>query len=147
MGAEVSWDPSATGVLRLPSGRLVRGRGLRSSVPEGLEPNFGVYLQGDGSPAVDWPSRWVRWLDWRLPGDREDAEAAFREAWERGPQPNASRWLAPAAGDGLAPLWPVWRSSTALHPDTPSPMSGSTTTPTPSRLPGNAAASSTSTRS
>lgn len=32
---------------------------------------------------MGWPSRWVRWPDWRLPVDRDDAEAAFREARKR----------------------------------------------------------------
>ncbi|MFZ2527773.1 MAG: protein phosphatase, partial [Rhodococcus sp. (in: high G+C Gram-positive bacteria)] len=39
------WDPAAAGVLRLPSGRLVRGRGLRRPVPDGPLPTFAVYLQ------------------------------------------------------------------------------------------------------
>ncbi len=71
------------GVLRLPSGRLVRGRGLSQPVPDGALPQFGLYLQGKTPPPVGWPSRWVRWPDWRLPIDRDDAEAAFREAWTR----------------------------------------------------------------
>jgi protein-tyrosine phosphatase len=29
---------------------------------------------------MDWPSRWVRWPDFRLPADPEDARAAFAEA-------------------------------------------------------------------
>ena len=32
------------GVLELPSGRLVRGRGLWSPFPAGPKPDFGVYL-------------------------------------------------------------------------------------------------------
>ena len=34
------------GVLRLPSGRLVRGRGLRRPLPEGPQPTFALYLLG-----------------------------------------------------------------------------------------------------
>ena len=34
------------GVLRLPSGRLVRGRGLSRPLPEGPAPAFGLYLLG-----------------------------------------------------------------------------------------------------
>ena len=32
---------------------------------------------------MNWPSRWVRWPDWWLPVDHEDARAALREVWER----------------------------------------------------------------
>ncbi|WP_106177519.1 protein-tyrosine phosphatase family protein [Prauserella shujinwangii] len=78
-----TWAPSAAGVLRLPSGRLVRGRGLRRPLPEGPEPEFGLYLLGHEPPAMPWESRWLRWPDFRLPADREAARAALREAWER----------------------------------------------------------------
>lgn len=85
MGEETytTWDPSAPGVLRLPSGRLVRGRGLRRPLPEGPEPGFGVYLLGHEPPAVGWRSRWLRWPDFRLPSDRTAAAETLREAWER----------------------------------------------------------------
>ncbi|MDT0166515.1 protein phosphatase [Actinotalea sp. AC32] len=84
-----AWDGSAvpgTGVLALPSGRLVRGRALRRPVPAGPEPQFGVYLLGRepvGAAAPAWPSRWVRWPDFRPPADRADAHAALVEAWQR----------------------------------------------------------------
>lgn len=77
------WEPGATGVLRLPSGRLVRGRGLRRPLPEGQPPTFGLYLLGHEPPAVDWDSRWIRWPDFRLPSDRTAAAEALLEAWER----------------------------------------------------------------
>ncbi|MFI2606600.1 protein phosphatase [Kitasatospora sp. NPDC018619] len=77
-----TWDPTSPGVLRLPSGRLLRGRGLSLPRPPGPRPDFGLYLLGR-PPRVDWPSRWVRWPDFRLPADRADAADAFREAWER----------------------------------------------------------------
>ncbi|NUW30769.1 protein phosphatase [Nonomuraea sp. SMC257] len=77
------WDPGTTGVLRLPSGRLVRGRGLRHPLPEGPAPAFGVYLLGKEPPAVSWEARWVRWPDFWLPADRAAAAGALREAWER----------------------------------------------------------------
>ena len=32
--------------MRLPSGRLIRGRGLRNPLPVGQTPTFGVYLLG-----------------------------------------------------------------------------------------------------
>jgi hypothetical protein len=80
-----SWDPAGAGVLRLPSGRLVRGRGLRRPLPPGPEPTFAVYLLGRVPPAVGWDSRWVRWPDFWLPSDRIQADQALREAWERAP--------------------------------------------------------------
>jgi rhodanese/phosphatase family protein len=77
------WDADAPGVLALPSGRLVRGRPLSLPVPGGPLPAFGLYLLGREPPATAWPSRWVRWPDFRLPSDPADAAAAFRDAWER----------------------------------------------------------------
>jgi len=78
-----TWDPEADGVLRLPSGRLVRGRGLRKPLPAGLVPEFGLYLLGQAPPAMSWESRWLRWPDFRLPADRAEAAGVLREAWER----------------------------------------------------------------
>jgi len=70
-------------VLRLPSGRKVRGRGLRHPVPDGPVPSFGVYLLGHRPPDTPWQARWVRWHDFWLPADRGDATDALRELWER----------------------------------------------------------------
>lgn len=78
-----TWDPEAPGVLRLPSGRLVRGRGLHRSLPPGPEPEFALYLLGRRPVPVDWESRWLRWPDFRLPADRADARDALRQVWER----------------------------------------------------------------
>ncbi len=78
-----AWDPTGAGVLRLPSGRLVRGRGLRRPPPPGLPPTFGVYLLGATPPPSAWESRWLRWPDFRLPSDREQARDVLHEAWER----------------------------------------------------------------
>ena len=77
------WDSAGVGVVQLPSGRLVRGRGLRRGVPPGPEPTFGVYLLGSAPPATPWEQRWVRWPDFWLPRDREQARAALLDAWER----------------------------------------------------------------
>jgi hypothetical protein len=77
------WEPGAAGVLRLPSGRLVRGRGLRRPLPPGPVPTFALHLLGHEPPAVAWESRWVRWPDFRLPTDRAAAAEALREAWRR----------------------------------------------------------------
>lgn len=77
------WDPTAPGVMRLPSGRLVRGRGLGRPLPDGPLPTFALYLLGKRPPEVEWEHTWVRWPDFRLPSDRAEAARALREAWER----------------------------------------------------------------
>lgn len=79
-----AWEPTAAGVLRLPSGRLVRGRGLRRGPsPDGLEPAFALYLLGREPAPVPWESRWLRWPDFWLPSDRVTAADALGEAWTR----------------------------------------------------------------
>ncbi|MFF1379918.1 protein-tyrosine phosphatase family protein [Streptomyces sp. NPDC058308] len=82
-GSAPTWRPGAPGVLRLPSGRLVRGRGLRRPLPEGDVPGLGVYLLGKQPAEVPWEARWLRWPDFRLPVDREAARKLLREVWER----------------------------------------------------------------
>ncbi len=77
------WDESAAGVLRLPSGVLVRGRGLRRPVPPGPAPEFALYLLGRLPPEVPWPTRWVRWPDRWLPSSRNDARDALVELYRR----------------------------------------------------------------
>ncbi|MFF9274009.1 protein-tyrosine phosphatase family protein [Streptomyces griseosporeus] len=78
------WREGQAGVVRLPSGRLVRGRGLRRPPdPAAPDPTYGVYLLGEQPPANAWESRWIRWPDFRLPADREAARAILTEAWER----------------------------------------------------------------
>ena len=79
----MSWDPAGPGILALPSGRLVRGRGLRRPLPPRPVPEFGVYLLGAEPAPVAWESRWLRWPDFRLPADRALAEKLLGEAWER----------------------------------------------------------------
>ncbi|OKK04674.1 protein phosphatase [Streptomyces sp. CB03234] len=78
-----TWNPIDPGVLRLPSGRLVRGRGLRRPLPGGPAPAYGVYLLGKRPPEVPWEARWLRWPDFRLPSSPADARTVLREAWER----------------------------------------------------------------
>ncbi|MGN6793270.1 MAG: protein-tyrosine phosphatase family protein [Streptosporangiaceae bacterium] len=82
------WDPAAPGVLRLPSGRLVRGRGLGRPLPGGpaslgMLPEFGLYLLGSDPPEVAWESRGLRWPDFGLPADRAQAASLLAEAWRR----------------------------------------------------------------
>jgi Swiss Army Knife protein, DSP-PTPase phosphatase domain len=84
-----AWDPAAPGILKLPSGRLVRGRGLRQPLPAGdsaslaLLPEFGLYLLGSEPPDVAWESRWLRWPDFGLPADRAQTARMLAEAWRR----------------------------------------------------------------
>ncbi|WP_125611251.1 protein-tyrosine phosphatase family protein [Specibacter cremeus] len=80
-----TWDSDAAGVLRLPSGRLVRGRALLRPVPPGPAPDFALYLLGHRPPRVAWESRWVRWHDFWLPADRGSTFEALHEAWSRAP--------------------------------------------------------------
>ncbi|QMU67502.1 protein-tyrosine phosphatase family protein [Streptacidiphilus sp. P02-A3a] len=78
-----AWEPGAAGVLRLPSGRMVRGRGLGFPLPEGPVPGFALYLLGHQPPPVAWEARWVRWPDFRLPSDPAAAREALCEALAR----------------------------------------------------------------
>jgi len=77
------WDTTAAGVLRLPSGRLVRGRGLLRSLPDGPTPKFALYLLGEEPPAVEWEARWLRWPDFGLPADPAATRESLEEAWTR----------------------------------------------------------------
>ncbi|MPY62054.1 protein-tyrosine phosphatase family protein [Streptomyces spongiae] len=77
------WNPTDPGVLRLPSGRLVRGRGLRNPLPEGPAPTYAVYLLGKQPPEVPWHADWLRWPDFRLPSDRTRAEETLKNVWSR----------------------------------------------------------------
>ncbi|WP_416986308.1 protein-tyrosine phosphatase family protein [Streptomyces sp. T028] len=78
------WRADEPGVLVLPSGRTVRGRGLRRELgPGAAVPSYGLCLLGKEPPELPWEVRWVRWPDFRLPADPADARAAFTEAWRR----------------------------------------------------------------
>ncbi|WP_151773336.1 protein-tyrosine phosphatase family protein [Streptomyces abyssomicinicus] len=98
------WPGDGPGVVRLPSGRLVRGRGLRDALPPGPVPEFGLYLQARRAPEVPWEARLLRWPDFRLPADREEARSALAEVWELA----ADRRVEVACGGGRG------RTGTAL---------------------------------
>ena len=78
-----TWELTVPGVLRLPSGRLVRGRALRRPLPAGPQPEFGLYLLSKAPPEVAWESKWLRWPDFWLPADPTATATALREAWAR----------------------------------------------------------------
>ncbi|MDO5710122.1 MAG: protein-tyrosine phosphatase family protein [Micrococcales bacterium] len=92
------WDLGTPGVFSLPSGRLVRGRGLRLPLPDGLLPEFAVHLLSKRPEAVSWESRWIRWPDFGLPTNRRDARNALTEAWRRAAQERVE--IACAGGRG-----------------------------------------------
>ncbi|NJC21238.1 protein-tyrosine phosphatase [Arthrobacter pigmenti] len=77
------WEPTSPGVLRLPSGRLVRGRALSQPSPPGPHPDFAVYLLDREPDPMMWESRWIQWPDFRLPADRTRARQVLEEAWNR----------------------------------------------------------------
>jgi hypothetical protein len=79
----VSWPDGTPGVVQLPSGRRVRGRGLRRPLPAGPLPEFGVYLLGRPPGPVAWESAWLPWPDFRLPRDPAAARTVLAEAWRR----------------------------------------------------------------
>ncbi|GAA3192857.1 protein-tyrosine phosphatase family protein [Dactylosporangium siamense] len=74
------WPADTPGLLRLPSGRVVRGRPLSKPVPDGAVPTLGVYLLGKEPAATAWPARWVQWPDFGLPRDRDALRDALQAA-------------------------------------------------------------------
>jgi hypothetical protein len=78
----IPW-PAGPGVVELPDGRRIRGRGLRNPEPDGPPPDFGVYLLGRDPGPFPWGHRWVRWSDFRLPASTPDALEALGEAFAR----------------------------------------------------------------
>jgi hypothetical protein len=63
----------------LPSGARIRGRPLAE--PPATPADFLLALAAGPLPA--WPHRRIRWPDFWIPTDREDALAALREALDR----------------------------------------------------------------
>lgn len=100
----MTWAADDAGVVCLPDGRLIRGTGVRRSRGQVPAPKFAVYLLGRDPRVTDWPSRWVRWPDFRLPTSTEDAVDALRQAHELA----ASERVEIACGGGIG------RTGTAL---------------------------------
>jgi hypothetical protein len=77
------WTVGRPGVMALPSGRLIRGIGLRNDELPGPDPEFGLYLARSDLHGVPWEYRWVDWPDYQLPADPAAAREAFAAAWQR----------------------------------------------------------------
>jgi Protein-tyrosine phosphatase len=86
------------GVIALPDGTLVRGRGRREPFPPGPLPDFGLYLGhpqredrrrlGRGFPRrpvwrPGWTAAWIDWPDFRTPRDPHDAVEKITMAYRR----------------------------------------------------------------
>ena len=94
----MTWADGTPGLLELPSGLRVRGRGVRRPLPGGPEPDFAVHLLGRTPPPVPWESRWVRWPDMWLPRRPSQLCAALEEVRRRAPTERVE--LACAGGRG-----------------------------------------------
>jgi hypothetical protein len=78
-----AWPEATPGLLPLPSGRLVRGRGLRDG-PPATPAEFTIVLLGRRPPELPpWSGHWVRWPDFRLPSGPADLRGALVEALAR----------------------------------------------------------------
>jgi Protein-tyrosine phosphatase len=78
-----SWSHEGEGVVIMPSGRTVRGRALRRPLPGGPLPEFGLYLTAREPAPTPWPSRWLRWPDFRLPINDSAAREALQQVLDR----------------------------------------------------------------
>ena len=73
----MAWDDEP-GVVRLPGGARVRGRRLRDRASSA---DFALVLAAGPVPA--WPHRRLRWPDFWIPLDSDDALDALRELHRR----------------------------------------------------------------
>jgi protein-tyrosine phosphatase len=72
--------------IRLPDGTPVRGRSLRSPLPDGPMPDYGLYLAGRfrrGRWEPGWEADWIVWPDFRTPADPRQAACAIVGAFRR----------------------------------------------------------------
>ncbi|HEY5788502.1 MAG TPA: protein-tyrosine phosphatase family protein [Microlunatus sp.] len=77
------WDASAPGIVLLPSGRSVRGRGLRRPPSPGPPPTLAVHLTGTRPARPAWDQEWIRWRDFWVPSDYVEASRVLRDAYVR----------------------------------------------------------------
>ncbi len=73
------WEPQP-GLVELPDGARLRGRGLRAGDPTTPYPEWGLFLLTKRPAEVPWPARWLRWPDFWLPLSIQEARSAFEEA-------------------------------------------------------------------
>lgn len=79
-----AWNSGLPGVVTLPNGCVVRGRGLYEGTPSGdLAPDYALYLTATRHEEPGWESRWVRWPDFGLPHSTADAVDAIWGTFER----------------------------------------------------------------
>lgn len=97
------WEDHA-GVVELPDGRRIRGRGLRRPLGVVQAPELGIYLLARDPGPFPWEHRWVRWPDLRTPTSTDEAMLALREGYQRA----AAARVEVACGGG------VGRTGTAL---------------------------------
>ena len=98
LGRMESWSDGTSGLVELPDGRRVRGRGLRHGRPEGSErPQLGVYLTAKPHAEDGWESVWIRWPDFRLPHSRTEAIRVLRRVHDQ----SADRRVELACGGGI----------------------------------------------
>lgn len=72
-----------TGAILLPDGTPIRGRGRRESLPDGPLPEFALHLGEPGKGELPaWPHEVVDWPDFRVPRDRDRADAAIVAAYQ-----------------------------------------------------------------
>lgn len=71
------------GVVHLPDGTRLCGRGIHAGPPNPPLPEWSLFLLASDPPPVPWPHRWLRWPDFRLPSDRTDAREALEDAYAR----------------------------------------------------------------
>lgn len=100
----MAWE-RGPGIVELPDGARLRGRGLRGGRTDAPRPDWGLYLLGGPPTASGWPDRWLRWPDFWLPLSASDARSAFEEAHRRAA---AGQRVEVACGGG------VGRTGTAL---------------------------------
>ena len=77
------WPDHEPGVVELPSGRRVRGRRLATAPSAGVTPTLAVHLAGRCPASPPWEREWIRWRDFWLPADPDDATRILRLAHGR----------------------------------------------------------------
>ena len=75
------------GIVALPDGRRIRGRGLRArcdlDLDVDVEPEVGYYLLAKAQAPTGSPAVWIKWRDFRRPADELHAFAALTDAYDR----------------------------------------------------------------